>query len=117
MFKPIDDKDIEVLREFILLPILLSVFEHDKKKIEASGIKITRPYIDVINVAMDRVTRDISMVKKEMHKRGIKVGNEYKDSFSIQYEFMCRGLREKFAMPREFIKAETEVRMAKYLTK
>lgn len=117
VFRPIDDQDITILREHILLPILLTVFEHDKKKILQGGIKITRPYIAVIDAAMDRVTKDMVAIRKEINKRGIKIVKEQGDSYSIQYEFVCRGLHQVFAMPREFIKAETEVRMTKYLQK
>lgn len=113
--KPIQGEDIEVLREFILLPILLSVFEHDKKKIEAAGVKFVLPYHRVIELSMDRVMKDLLSIRQEMRKRGIKIAGESHDSFSLRYEFLCRGYRDVFEMPREFVKAETEIRMKQYL--
>lgn len=113
--KPIVSEDIELLREFILLPIVLTVFERDKKIIESSQVKISSPYVETINWVMDRVIKDLSEIKEQMRKRGIKVVKESHTTFSLRYEFLCRGFRDVFEMPREFVKAETEVRMSKYL--
>lgn len=112
----IESKDVEILREFILLSILLSVFEKDKKIIQQSSIKIPSPYLDVIEKAMKRVLKSLTVLKQEMKKRGLKITRTVGSDFSLRYEYLCRGYQDIFEMPKEFAKAETEKKMRSYLS-
>lgn len=107
--------ELELLREYILLSIVLSVFERDKKVIEESKLKIKPPYIEAINAAMNRITRQLGVMKNEMYKNGLKVANESRNEIGIDCIFLCRGHSQQFQMVWDFVKAEVEVRMQQYL--
>lgn len=110
-----EESELELLRELVLLPILLSVFERHKKVINESELSIKRPYIDIIDAAMDRVIKDISRLKKEAYKKRLKVAKENRTDIGLDCIFLCRGYSQSFQMLWDFVKAETEVRMRKYL--
>ncbi len=114
--KPFQEGELELLREFVLLPIVLTVFERDKKVIEQSELKLKQPYIEAINAAMDKITRKLTQMKSEMHKKRLKVAKETRTDMGIDCLFLCRGHRETFQMHWDFVKAETQVRMSFYLT-
>jgi hypothetical protein len=109
------DGELEMIQELILLPIVLTVLEHDKKAIEKTNLKFHRPYLDMMNMAMKRVTKDVNRIKRELGSRGIKIVSQEKREHGLYCVFLCRGHRDVFEMWSDFLKAETEIRMMKYL--
>ncbi|RNB59447.1 hypothetical protein EDM57_04710 [Brevibacillus gelatini] len=113
--QPFQDGELELLREYVLLPIVLTIFERDKKNIEESEISIKQPYVTAINEAMYRITRQLSKLKNEMYRKGLRVVKETRTEHGIDCLFLCRGYSQQFQMLWDFVKAETEVRMQQYL--
>ena len=110
------DGELELLREVVLLPVVLSVLERDKTAIEKSEIKTKWPYVESINVAMNRVTKQLGQLKRDLHKKGLKVAKEQKTDFGIDCIFLCRGYSQQFFINWDVIKSETQRRMLQYIT-
>ncbi|MGG1659468.1 hypothetical protein [Brevibacillus sp. NRS-1366] len=109
------DGELELLREFVLLPIALSIFERDKSVIEDSELKMKLPYVAAINTAMDRITRQLGKMKREMHQKGLKVARQNRSEIGIDCIFLCLGYSQQFRMQWDLVKAETQIRMQQYL--
>ncbi len=110
------EEDLYLIREFILLPLILSAFERDKSAIDKSLIKTKKPYIDTIQRAMDRITEELSIIHKEFKKRGIKVFDGQRNEKGILYSYHCRGYKRDIEILWTYAKAEAEIRMLKYLS-
>jgi hypothetical protein len=113
----IGSEDYALIKPYIILPMILSAFERDKKIIEESGaIKTPGPYVAMIDVAMSRVSADLRDVKRQFRERGIKVHTVERGDFLIEAKFVCRGYTGKFNLRDQYLSAEAGVLMLGYLT-
>jgi hypothetical protein len=113
----IGSEDYALIKPYIILPMILSAFERDKKIIEESGaIKTPAPYVAMIEAAMSRVSADIREVKRQFRERGIKVHTVERGDFLIEAKFVCRGYTGKFNLRDQYLLAEAGVLMLGYLT-
>ncbi|GGF87101.1 hypothetical protein [Paenibacillus aceti] len=113
---PIDHTptDIQYVKMYLLLPMILSAFERDKKIIERH-LKTPGPYISSIDSAMDRVAVDLKEVKRKFRSLGIKVYEEARTEKGIEAKYLCRGYHHDFDMLWSRIAAECGVLMESYL--
>lgn len=111
-----NEGDLELLKEMILLPIVLTVLERDKTAINTSEIKMKQPYLTVLNIAMDRVTKELSSIRGELNRRNLKIYQCERLEHSLRTPFVCRGKRDVFEMSWELIQAEVQIRIVKYIT-
>lgn len=107
-------EDLLLIRDFILLPTLLTYAENGRKSAE----KIVHPLKDLfmmaIDVLMDRIHSDLVKVRKELRGQNIKVWeDEHRDS-TMWYKYVYRGYEDRFAITRDLVRAEMSVRLGKY---
>lgn len=107
--------ELSTIKEVLLLDLLLSIFARDLKVLEASPLKTKQPYIDLMQRAMDDVTADLAYLRHRLRQKGIKITDERRDRQGIGCVYWCRGYKSSFEMLWHLAKAETEVRMRKYL--
>ena len=103
------------IKEVLLLSLLLTVFDRDAKVIGESKLKTKQPYIDLLQRAMDAVTKDLAKLRNRLREKGIKITDERRDGEGVGCIYWCRGYKASFDMLWHLAKAETEVRMRKYL--
>ncbi|MFD2611900.1 hypothetical protein [Paenibacillus gansuensis] len=103
-----------MVKEFLLLPMVLTVFERDTKII-ASHVKTKAPYEQALQLAMDRVTANLAELKREFRQRGIKVFDSERTASGVHCKYLCRGYENQFDMMWLYIRAEVELRMKHYL--
>ncbi|MEC0092906.1 hypothetical protein [Paenibacillus macquariensis] len=114
--KMIVDADLELIKFYIILPLILTTFERDHKIIKDFDIlKTPDPYLEVIERAMDSVTKDLAVIRKGFKDRGIKVYDEHQMSNGVHAEYLCRGYHGKMHLQWGLIKAEVFVLMRKHL--
>ena len=98
------------------LPLILTTFERDQGIIKDFDIlKTPDPYLEVIERAMDSVTKDLAVIRKGFKDRGIKVYDEHQMTNGVHAEYMCRGYHGKMHLQWGLIKAEVYVLMRKHL--
>lgn len=113
--QPFQDDEIRLLKENVLVSMVLTAFNRDRKLFEASELKMNRPYLDVIEVAMNRATKDLTSMGNEMRKKGLRVAQEKWNDIGVDCLFLCRGYRQVFQLQWPYVRAEIEIRMKKYL--
>jgi hypothetical protein len=111
-----NEGELEMLREFILLPIVLTVLERDKKVIEKSELKTKYPYIEAINTAMRRITKELGKINEQMQRKNLRVPKQVQTDFGIECIFWRKGQTDIFQMNWDLVRAETEIRMIAYIT-
>ena len=113
---PIRTSELELLREYVLLPYLLTVLERDKRAVEQSQLKYQNVYIEIIESAMNKATKEITRLKQVLGKMGIKVNLETRREFDVCIEYSCRGYVDTFVMQWVYLSAEVQIRVKKYLS-
>ncbi|MEC0370064.1 hypothetical protein [Paenibacillus chibensis] len=110
----ITEEDHALIKPYILLPIVLSAFERDISVINAA-VKTPEPYAEIITAAMDRVTYDLTELRREFKQRGIKVLDMQRTERGYEAQYLCRGYQRKFALLDGLVRAEGGILMRKYL--
>ncbi|MBP1932045.1 hypothetical protein [Ammoniphilus resinae] len=106
---------IENIKQYALLPLLLSVFEKDRKLIYSSGIKTMEPYVSLMEQTIKRVEEDLNETKRYFYKNGVKVYEEERTSDGIQLKYLYRGYQHTANYPLENQKGPFILLMKKYL--
>lgn len=114
MVKPQTDEELINVKMYLLLPMLLSAFERDKK-VAQNCFKTPSPYISLINAAIQKVEKDIKEVKRIFKMSGIKVYEEKLTADGIEARYLCRGYHHDMSLRLDFIVAESSILMEKYL--
>lgn len=113
----ISPEDYALVKPYIILPMILTAFERDKKIIEGSGaIKTPAPYAAMIEAAMKRVSTDLRNVKREFRERGIKVYEVGRRGNLIEAKFVCRGYTGKFNLRDTYLIVQAGEMMRAYLS-
>ncbi|XEC96993.1 hypothetical protein AB6A23_10900 [Paenibacillus tarimensis] len=107
--------ELELIRDAVLLPMMLSVVDKNGREIEASSFSLKRLYMTATGVLMNRIHADLARVKKELKQRNIKVFEDERIDSGVYYHFICRGYEDKFVMLRDVVRAEMSVRIARYV--
>ncbi|MFB1081407.1 hypothetical protein [Jeotgalibacillus sp. JSM ZJ347] len=90
---PTEDRDR--LENAFYLPMVLKVLERDQIVIEKSGVKLPRPYIELIEETMIAVQRELVTLKKYMRDHGMKVVKLKSDEAFTMYLFVYKGYEEQ----------------------
>jgi hypothetical protein len=110
------DQDLQLIKNYIILPLVLNVFERDKNRIKNEQLfKTYQPYIAKFELVMDEITRDLTNVRKQLRLHGIKVYDGEKVDKYLRHEYLCRGYLGEFMMLLETLKADVEIVMSHYL--
>lgn len=112
---PLEDTELKLIREFIAIPIVLTVFERDKKIIESSTIKTKSPYIDTINRGMDQAHKDLVETRRSMRAIKLKMQLIDKPETGLTYLIVYNGYEHRKTYLWEKIKIDVEIKMRQYL--
>lgn len=108
--------DHSLIKPYILIPLVMSAFDRDKEQIRLfADLKTPGPYLDVIEAALDRATREFTELKREFRKRGIKVYELKRSPVGYDAKYVCRGYHRTFSLLYTYANAEGEILMRKYL--
>lgn len=108
------DEEMRMVKLYVLLPIVLTVFERDKR-IMQEKVKTPGPYIKLLDEAMDKVTKDLANVRRKMRAAGIRVVEEERAATAAVVKTVCRGYEQSHSFWWENLKSETETKMSEYL--
>ncbi|CAM3363245.1 hypothetical protein PALU110988_18680 [Paenibacillus lupini] len=116
---PVPSKEeLELIRDYVLLPMMLTIVDKNCKDIELSPYSMKQLYMKASRVLMGHIHNDLTAVRKALKERNIRVFLEESDSEhgAIHYKFVCRGYEDRFSMIRDAARAEISVRIAKYIS-
>ena len=108
-------EELEMIRDHILLPIMLTMVEKNGKDLQLSPSTLQKLYIAVAQMMLNHIHSDLSKVNKALRASQIKVFQDDHEDDGLHYRFICRGYEDKFAMMREVVKANISVKMSEYI--
>ncbi|MGF7033728.1 hypothetical protein J2T17_004676 [Paenibacillus mucilaginosus] len=105
--------DLRMIKRFILLPLILTEFENDRKSIGLT-VEHPEPYDELLQRTMDRVTADLSRVRAYLRQNGIKVFDTEWAGVKISAKYVCRGHTGDLSLMEYLRKADMDVAMRYY---
>jgi len=110
------NEDYSLIKSFLIIPVVLSVFERDSQIIgKFAMLKTPDPYVDVIQSGMQRATTVLAEVRRELRNHGIKVYEVVRTAKGIEAKYQCRGYHSEFSMLWSLVQADVSVRMRAYM--
>lgn len=115
--KPIapSKEELEAIREYVLLPMLLSILEKNKAEIDRSTYSLKPLFVVAANIIQDLITKDLYAVRKLLRERSIKIFEDEVIDSNLRYKYICRGFEDKFVLIRDVARAELTTRLGKYV--
>jgi len=105
----------QLIKDFIILPFVLHLFERNLQVIRQSPLKMKEPYLQAMNGMMDRMIRDIARTKRELHSMGIYVFSQNRNETSLDYQFKFKGYYHQCGLSWNVMRYEVQEYMKKYL--
>jgi hypothetical protein len=111
-------KDIrDMIEQSIYLPMAVMIFNRDLSVIQQSPFKLHRPYLAIVEKSLKLAQKDLAVVKRELHKRNIKVHEVERDEAFTLYSFLYNGYEEKHNYFNPRIRNKVSELMEGYLFK
>jgi hypothetical protein len=101
------EEDLQLIKEYTLLPILLDMLARDIEELQMYDDKII--YNHVIYYLHDveqSVYPELQRIKTQMQKRDIRILSKDTNNMGIIVEYKIRGYIHHFTMLRSLVKAE-----------
>lgn len=109
-----ESQDNMLVKSYILLPLILSAFEHDAS-IMSLELRTPAPYLEVIRAAANAVSADLREVRAGMRARGLRVYAQQRLEAGVEAKFICRGYHERMLLLDKVITVQSSLHMRRYL--
>ncbi|AOZ91516.1 hypothetical protein [Paenibacillus crassostreae] len=113
--EPPTRRELELMREYVLLPVALHIVEKKILEVERSPQMLKLLYSTAAKVLAKHIREDVNKSKKALHEQTIRVYEDSKNDSELTYRYTCRGYENQFIMTRDFMRAEISVRIGKYV--
>jgi len=111
-----ETEELEMLRDYILLPHLLTMLERSRADIERSANLLKPAYLAAADALLDRATQEMRQLRRELAQRRIKItGEEYDGEMVYYYSYVCRGYTDQFGIVREVMRSQLSVKLGQYI--
>lgn len=110
----ITEDERELIRASVVLPMVLSAVENDRKALESEKKSMKRLYITATELLIGRIKAEVARVKRDLWARQIRVlaPNVHE---TLGYAYATRGLSNRVLMTPEEMKAEIDARLAAFM--
>ncbi|SHE11651.1 Uncharacterised protein [Chlamydia abortus] len=100
------EEELQLIKEYTLLPILLDVLERDVAVLEKARLKMSPVYVRKLKQAQDQISIHLAHIRKALRRRGIKVYELQRTRLGIEAHYLCKGYNHTFSMLWSLVKAE-----------
>ncbi|WP_028547998.1 hypothetical protein [Paenibacillus sp. UNC451MF] len=112
--EPPTNKEMEMMRDFVLLPVALQIVEKKSIEVEMSTQTLKLLYSAAAKILARNIRDDLLKNRKALLERHIRVIEDIKDDSSLYYRYSCRGREDRFIMTKDFIRSEISLRIGRY---
>jgi hypothetical protein len=107
--------ELFALKLVLMLPMILSIFEKDRKLIADLPIKTKEPYMDLLQLAMDNTHRELARQELRLKHLHIEIIEQDLSQQGLSCLFSCRGYTHQFHMRLDLLRAEIILWMRHFL--
>ncbi|WP_240413715.1 hypothetical protein [Paenibacillus periandrae] len=113
--EPPTKKELEMMRDSVILPVALNIVEKKSIEAEISSQTLKLLYSSAAKILAKCIREDVQKSKKALVESNIRVFEDTKDDTAIYYRFICRGHEDQFTMTKDFMRAEVSVKIGRYV--
>lgn len=107
-------KDIEAIRQYIILPVALQIVEKKNREVERSSQTLKSLYAVATKVLAQHIREDMLRCRKSLLEQQIRIFEPSMDGLDIHYRFICRGIEDEFTMTKDFLKSQVSLAIGQY---
>ncbi|MBP1995655.1 hypothetical protein [Paenibacillus eucommiae] len=101
------EEDLQLVKEFVLLPILLDMLERDINRLKSCSDGVIFNHVIFYLREVDHsILLETQQVKASMRKRDVKILSTETNALGIEIDYKVRGYNHHFKMLRSLVKAE-----------
>jgi hypothetical protein len=91
------DEDLQLVKEYVLLPILIDMLNRDVVELKAYSDRIIFSHlVYYLNEVEHLIYLELQRNKIEMRKRNIKILGQEKGNLGVEVDYKIRGYTHKF---------------------
>jgi hypothetical protein len=103
-----------LIKSYLLLPLIITVLERDKKVIATSSFKTKQPYIQLLDKVINRTEQDFIATKKDLYKTNIRIYQQTRTNAGIEFKYLYKGYHHQSMRSWDVIKYEITETMEAY---
>ena len=84
-------EELTMLRDYILLPHLLTMIQRNLDDISRSSLLLKKLYLTATQGLMERISKNTYSLRRELSRRSIKVCGDEQDREVYYFNYVCRG--------------------------
>lgn len=108
------EEDIQIVKEYTLLPILLDMLARDIEELRLYGDKIIFHHVIVYLHGIEKTIHlELKNLRVQMRQHHIQILDTTMDAVGVNVEYKVRGYIHYFKMLRSLVKAELMTLMTK----
>lgn len=108
-------EELTMLRDYILLPYMLTMVQKSVDDIEHSPNILKQLYLAAGQAVINKISKDMYDLRRELTKRNIKIISDEHADLVVYHRFLCRGYEDRFGMTRDVMRSEISVRLGAYV--
>jgi len=112
--EPPTKKELELMKDCIILPVALHIVEKNCREIELSGQTLKLLYAAAAKVLAGHIREDLQQSRKRLAEQSIRMFEEAKDDTQLTYRYVCRGYEDKLLLTKDFMRAEISLKIGRY---
>lgn len=97
--------------QYIVLPLLLTVLERDKKIIQNAPLKIKAPYLSLFDFTIKKVEGSVLHNRKTLRLHGIKIYSQKRTEKGIELKYLYHGYHHLFHPSWDTLRTKVSERM------
>lgn len=109
------EENLQAIKRYVMIPMVLTVLQRDKKVIEESMLKTKGPYLSLMDAAMKKAHGEIYDTRVYLRSKGIKIYQEQRTETTVNIKYTVKGYQHEASLPWHIIKNEVESMMQRYL--
>ncbi|OXM85829.1 hypothetical protein [Paenibacillus rigui] len=113
------EEELNVIRDYILLPIVISIVNKNRMEIACSEYTLKALYAATASVLIHEMRKDLERVRLQLKELNISVidTHQKKEGIYIHYPYLFDGRRGQFTISKDMAKLEIKSRLNHYIRK
>lgn len=108
-------EDAYLVKQHVLHVLVRDVLERDSQRLSQSPLKMGHIYVETLRHAQQEADTELHQIRKQFHRRGIKIYAEERQPHGVRVKYLCRGYEHSFYMLRGLLRTEITNLMKRYL--
>ncbi len=110
----ITPEELTMVRDSSMYPHMLTMCDKSLQEVRRTPNLLKQPLGEFIQIVMDKISREMFSLRRELRGRNIKVFDDETLDGIIYHRYSCRGYEDRFSIVREALRSEIGIRLAKY---